>query len=143
MLELPGLVCGRAMRWGHSMFLGLAWWHCLMVVVSGIGANWGTQTSHPLPPNTVVQLLRDNGFQKVKLFDAAEGAMDALRRSRLEVMVGIPNDMLATLASGVKSAEQWVSKNVSAYINDGVNIRFGFFPAPREYLRREKVDIVH
>lgn len=102
-----------------------------MVVVSGIGANWGTQTSHPLPPAVVVQLLKDNGFQKVKLFDAAEGAMDALKKSGLEVMVGIPNDMLASLSSSVKNAEQWVSKNVSSYINDGVNIRLCFFQARR------------
>jgi glucan endo-1,3-beta-glucosidase 5/6 len=42
-------------------------------------------------------------------------------------MVGIPNDMLRTLATSVKSAENWVSKNVSAFINDGVSIRYSFF----------------
>lgn len=90
----------------------------------GIGANWGTQTSHPLPSSTVVQLLKDDGFQKVKLFDAEEGTMGALRNSRIEVMVGIPNDMLATLAASMKAAEKWVSENVSSYVNDGVNIRY-------------------
>lgn len=97
-----------------------------MVSVSGIGANWGTQTSHPLPPTTVVQMLKENGFQKVKLFDAEEGTMSALKKSGLEVMLGIPNDMLAMLATSMKAANNWVSKNVSAYINDGVNIRFSF-----------------
>lgn len=92
--------------------------------VSGMGANWGTQTSHPLPPSTVVQLLRDDGFQKVKLFDAVDGTMNALKKSRIEVMVGIPNDMLMMLATNVKVAENWVLQNVSSYINDGVKIRF-------------------
>ncbi|KAG6511765.1 hypothetical protein ZIOFF_029842 [Zingiber officinale] len=91
--------------------------------VSGIGANWGTQTSHPLPPDTVVQMLKENGFQKVKLFDAEEGTMNALRKSGLEVMVGIPNDMLAVLATSMNAANTWVSTNLSAYINDGVHIR--------------------
>lgn len=95
----------------------------LMDRVSGLGANWGTQSSHPLPPATVVQMLKENGFQKVKLFDAEEGTMSALRKSGLEVMVGIPNDMLAVLATSMNAANSWVSTNVSAYINDGVNIR--------------------
>ncbi|KAH0449283.1 hypothetical protein IEQ34_023083 [Dendrobium chrysotoxum] len=99
-------------------------WILMVGSVSGIGANWGTQTSHPLPPSTVVQLLKDDGFQKVKLFDAEEGTMNALRNSRIEVMVGIPNDMLLTLATNVKAAEKWVSQNVSSYFNDGVNIRY-------------------
>ncbi|KAM7480901.1 hypothetical protein LguiB_005484 [Lonicera macranthoides] len=36
----------------------------LVSSVGGIGANWGTQASHPLPPETVVRLLRENGIQK-------------------------------------------------------------------------------
>lgn len=99
---------------------------CSMVcTVSGIGANWGTQTSHPLPPDTVVRLLKDNGFRKVKLFDADYGALRALGKSGIEVMVGIPNDMLQSLASSVKAAEKWVAKNVSTHITtNNVDIRY-------------------
>lgn len=94
---------------------------------SSIGANWGTQASHPLPPDIVVRMLRENGIQKVKLFDAEYDTLRALGKSRIEVMVGIPNEMLSTLASSLKAAEKWVSKNVSTHINtDKVNIRFPF-----------------
>ncbi|XP_060213663.1 glucan endo-1,3-beta-glucosidase 6-like [Lycium barbarum] len=93
-------------------------------VVSGIGANWGTQSTHRLPPEIVVRLLKDNGIQKVKLFDADYETLKALGKSGLEVMVGIPNDMLSTLGS-LKAAEKWVSKNVSVHIsNNKVNIRY-------------------
>lgn len=92
--------------------------------VSGIGANWGTQATHPLPPDTVVRLLKQNGFQKVKLFDADYDTLRSLGRSEIEVMVGIPNDMLASLARSVKAAEKWVTKNVSTHISsNNVNIR--------------------
>ena len=40
----------------------------LMCSVSGIGVSWGTQLSHPLSLDTIVKLMRDNGFQKVKFF---------------------------------------------------------------------------
>lgn len=39
---------------------------------AAVGVNWGTQLSHPLAASTMVQLLKDNGFDKVKLFDAEE-----------------------------------------------------------------------
>lgn len=96
--------------------------------VNGIGANWGTQASHQLPPDTVVRLLRENGIQKVKLFDADYGALRALSKSGIEVMVGIPNEMLATLARSTKAAEKWVSKNISAHASNDVNIRLALPP---------------
>lgn len=97
---------------------------CVVSTVSGIGANWGTQASHPLAPETVVRLLRENGIQKVKLFDADYDTLRALGKSNIEVMVGIPNDMLLSMATSMKAAEKWVSKNVSTHIStNNVNIR--------------------
>ncbi|ESQ54078.1 hypothetical protein EUTSA_v10025047mg [Eutrema salsugineum] len=93
--------------------------------VEGIGVNWGSQASHPLPPATVVRLLRENGIQKVKLFEADTKILRALSRSGIQVMVGIPNDLLAPLAGSVAAAERWVSQNVSAHVSsNGVDIRY-------------------
>ncbi|XP_031102910.1 glucan endo-1,3-beta-glucosidase 5 [Ipomoea triloba] len=113
---------GSWRNWGLVLVL----WG-LMVVggVEGIGANWGTQATHPLSPDTVVKLLKDNGIQKVKLFDADADILRALRGSDLEIMVGIPNDMLYTLANSVAAAEKWVEKNVSSHVSsNSVNIRY-------------------
>lgn len=101
---------------------------CLLYLVnsvSGIGANWGTQLSHPLDPSIVVKMLIENGISKVKLFDADYDVLRALGKSKIEVMVGIPNEMLASLASSMKAAEKWVAKNVSTHIStNNVNIRY-------------------
>lgn len=100
----------------------------LMVVgVNGnsIGANWGTQATHPLPANIVVQMLKDNGIQKVKLFEADPSAMKALGKTGIEVMVGIPNDLLAYLSSDISAADNWVTHNLSSYVSSyGVNVRY-------------------
>lgn len=96
---------------------------CMARWSEGIGVNWGTQLSHPLPASTVVQLLKDNGFDRVKLFDAEDGILAALKGSGIQVMVGIPNDMLADLAAGAKAADDWVATNVSNHVNNGVDIR--------------------
>lgn len=97
---------------------------CLCVGVEGLGVNWGTMATHKLPPKTVVQMLKDNGIQKVKLFDAEQSTMSALAGSDIEVMVAIPNDQLAVMTD-YDRAKQWVQKNVSRYLfNGGVNIKY-------------------
>ncbi|GLT28618.1 hypothetical protein SLA2020_035380 [Shorea laevis] len=94
----------------------------MVCTVSGIGANWGTQATHPLPSDTVVKLMKDNGIQKVKLFDANYDTLRALGGSGIEVMVGIPNEMLASLAGSIEAAEKWVEKNVSSHMRSNVKI---------------------
>ncbi|XWS72893.1 hypothetical protein CRYUN_Cryun02cG0078800 [Craigia yunnanensis] len=112
---------------GFMGFLLLHLFHMALLIspASGIGVNWGTQATHPLSPSTVVQMLKDNGFQKVKLFDADATTLKALGKSGIQVMVGIPNDMLLTLANSVPAAEDWVAQNVSSHVSsNAVDIRY-------------------
>ncbi|KAL6839520.1 hypothetical protein ACP4OV_030790 [Aristida adscensionis] len=80
-----------------------------------VGVNWGSQLSHPLQPSSVVKMLKQNGINKVKLFDADPWPLGALVDSGIEVMLGIPNDMLGTMSSSFGNAEDWVKENVTAY----------------------------
>lgn len=100
------------------MFVWVGW-------VRGLGVNWGTQASHPLPPDILVGLLKDNGIKKVKLFDAEERAMRALAKSGIEVMAGIPNDQLQRMANSQKAAANWVEANATEFsLDGGVDIRY-------------------
>ncbi|PIN02877.1 Glucan endo-1,3-beta-D-glucosidase [Handroanthus impetiginosus] len=97
----------------------------VVVVESAIGVNWGTVSLHRLSPDTVVDLLKDNKVGKVKLFDADPTVLKALIGSGIEVMVGIPNEMLAPLSTSTSAADLWVSQNVSRYmVKGGVNIKY-------------------
>ncbi|CAK8532972.1 unnamed protein product [Lathyrus sativus] len=93
--------------------------------VEGLGVNWGTQATHPLKPDTIVEMLKDNGIGKVKLFDADDETMSALGGSGIEVMVGIPNKQLPEM-SNYDRALQWVRKNITRYNfkSGGVNIKY-------------------
>lgn len=107
----------------------------LPMTESAIGVNWGSVSSHKLKPSTVVDLLKDSKIQKVKLFDADPDALVALMRSGIQVMVGIPNEMLATLSSSTAASDLWVRQNVSGYlVKGGTDIRyssiFNIFPLP-------------
>ncbi|GMI94690.1 hypothetical protein like AT5G58090 [Hibiscus trionum] len=108
-----------------SISLGIVCLFSMWWCGKGIGVNWGIQASHQLPPETVVRMLRENGVQKVKLFDADYAILKALGKTGIEVMVGIPNDMLASVGGSTKAAEKWVAKNVSEHISsNNVNIRY-------------------
>ena len=91
----------------------------LATAAEGLGVNWGTQASHPLPPKVVVQLLKDNGINKVKLFETNPEAMKALAGSGVEVMLAIPNDMLHRIAGDSAAARDWVKRNVKRFDFDG------------------------
>lgn len=94
-------------------------------VSAWVGVNWGTMATHQLPPEKVVRMLRENGFNKLKLFDADENIMEALMGTGIEVMVAIPNIMLHKISNSPKVADSWLSENVSAYLfPGGVKIKF-------------------
>ncbi|TVU24971.1 hypothetical protein EJB05_27443 [Eragrostis curvula] len=93
-------------------------------VVDGLGVNWGTMSTRRLPPKVVARLLTDNGFKKVKIFDADERTLRGLAGTGIETMVAVPNDMLAAVCD-YDRARAWVKDNVTRYAFDGgVNIKF-------------------
>ncbi|XP_050230613.1 glucan endo-1,3-beta-glucosidase 8 [Mercurialis annua] len=92
---------------------------------NGIGVNWGTMTTRLLDPEKVVHMLKQNGFRKLKLFDADERIMAALIGSDIEVMLAIPNNMLHQMSADPDSAASWVDSNVTTWMYDGgVNIKY-------------------
>lgn len=103
---------------------------CLMArhmetAVAELGVNWGRISSDPLSNDVVVQMLKDNNFVKVKLFDANSEVIESMRGINLEVMVAITNDMLATIAASIDAAAAWVKANVTSHLgNNGVNIKY-------------------
>ncbi|KAK4481670.1 hypothetical protein RD792_012577 [Penstemon davidsonii] len=106
------------------LFVLFLYWGFLENGVDSLGVNWGTMAINRLPPKDVVQLLKDNGINKVKLFDADDSTMSALAGTDIEVMVAIPNDQLASMGS-YDRAKHWVSRNVTRYnFKGGVNIKY-------------------
>ncbi|KAL8260359.1 hypothetical protein R6Q59_028312 [Mikania micrantha] len=92
--------------------------------VQSIGVNWGTTASHPLPPSKVVELLKLNKITKLKLFDSNPQVLEALAGSAIDVTVGIPNSMLQSLNSSIKSAESWVHDNLTRYLSGHTRIEY-------------------
>lgn len=114
------ILCGMLEpRFSGVLYLWLLCGTVVPMVESAIGVNWGTISSHRLKPTTVVDLLRENKISKVKLFEADSDVLRALMGSGIQVMVGIPNEMLPLLSSSPSAADLWVRQNVSAYVGRG------------------------
>ncbi|PPD97993.1 hypothetical protein GOBAR_DD04990 [Gossypium barbadense] len=111
-----------AVLWAGALILVAT---SVKVVADNIGVNWGTMTSHPLHPRIVVQLLKDNGFEKVKLFDSDPWMVGYLAGTGIEVMLGIPNDQLEFLSQDYGNAKDWVKENCTSHLRKGgVNIKY-------------------
>ncbi|CAO2822791.1 unnamed protein product [Amaranthus hypochondriacus] len=81
--------------------------------------------THQLPADMVVQMLKNNGFDKLKLFEADNKILNALIGTEIEVMLAIPNNMLEKMSMDVDAAISWVDANVSTYFySGGVNINY-------------------
>ncbi|XP_047148630.1 glucan endo-1,3-beta-glucosidase 5-like [Vigna umbellata] len=115
---------GRLLGGAVMMWL-LAWRWVIPMGESAIGVNWGTVSFHKLNPSTVVDLLKDNKISKVKVFEAEPEVLKPLMGSGIQVMLGIPNGMLALLSTSPTAADLWLRQNVSAYIGKhGADIRY-------------------
>lgn len=106
----------KNLPWILLLFLASVWPR-----VQSIGVNWGTEVSHPLPPSKVVELLEASNISKVKLFDTSPEILESLSGSNIDVTVGIPNSMLRSLNSSLKTAESWVHDNLTRYFSDGTS----------------------
>lgn len=96
----------------------------LVGVAEGLGVNWGNQAAQNLHPRNIVQMLKDNNIDKVKLFDADAWVVKHFAGTGIEVMLGIPNLHLASLADRYKHAKAWVKANLTRHIHDyGVDIK--------------------
>ncbi|XP_009610855.2 glucan endo-1,3-beta-glucosidase 8-like [Nicotiana tomentosiformis] len=105
---------------GIVVFMTMVVSKCLSV-----GVNWGTMASHQLAAESVVKMIKENGFDKVKLFEADDKILSALIGSDIEVMLAIPNYMLQQMSTDPGVAAAWIDANVSTYAyTRGVKIRY-------------------
>ncbi|XP_019177206.1 PREDICTED: glucan endo-1,3-beta-glucosidase 8-like [Ipomoea nil] len=87
--------------------------------VHGLGVNWGTQAAQFLNPSIIVQMLKDNHIDKVKLFDSDHWTVNFFAGTGIEVLPGIPNNQLERFADDLDNAKDWVKANISSHIHDG------------------------
>ncbi|KAI3955473.1 hypothetical protein MKW92_006765 [Papaver armeniacum] len=80
-----------------------------------VGVNYGRRGNNLPSPTEVVKLLRSRNVDRVRLFSPDTDALDALRGSGIQVVLGVPNPDVQRIGNDPESARNWVNDNVLAF----------------------------
>ncbi|CAA7025329.1 unnamed protein product [Microthlaspi erraticum] len=80
-----------------------------------IGVNYGRIANNLPSPENVVNLLKSQGINRVKIYDTDKNVLNALANSGIKVVVAIPNELLSSTASDQSFADNWVQTNITKY----------------------------
>ncbi|OWM85558.1 hypothetical protein CDL15_Pgr028981 [Punica granatum] len=80
-----------------------------------VGVNIGTDASGLLSPQALVSFLQVQKITHVRLYDADPDILKALSRTKIRVIIGVPNNQLLAIGSSNATAASWIGRNVVAY----------------------------
>ncbi|KAH7835669.1 hypothetical protein Vadar_028578 [Vaccinium darrowii] len=82
-----------------------------------VGICYGRVANNLPPPSNAVNLIKSNGITTVRLFNTDPETLTAFSGSGISLMIGIPNEILPSLANGpVDASLQWLQSNLFAHI---------------------------
>ncbi|XP_057469906.1 glucan endo-1,3-beta-glucosidase 2-like [Actinidia eriantha] len=87
----------------------------IAVDCGSIGANYGRIANNLPSAVRVVQLIKSQGIERVKVYDTDPAVLKSLSGSGIKVTVDLPNELLLSAAKRQSFAYTWVQKNFAAY----------------------------
>lgn len=80
-----------------------------------IGINIGTEVTNFLSPPDLVAFLQLQKINHIRLFDTNTEILKALSKTKIRVIIGVPNNQLIGIASSNATAATWIARYVSAF----------------------------
>ncbi|KAE8670178.1 Glucan endo-1,3-beta-glucosidase 1 [Hibiscus syriacus] len=80
-----------------------------------VGVNIGTDVSDLLSPTELVSFLQVQRISHIRLYDANQDILKALAKTKIRVIISVPNNQLLAIGSSNTTAASWVGRNVVAY----------------------------
>ncbi|KDO36784.1 hypothetical protein CISIN_1g009301mg [Citrus sinensis] len=119
--SLPFMLCftkNQSMDCLFAFYFFLLLSSFIFADAGSIGVNYGRIANNLPSASKVVQLLKSQGIERVKVFDTDAAVLKALSGSGIKVTVDLPNELLFSAAKRPSFAFSWVQKNVAAYHPD-------------------------
>lgn len=90
------------------------------IVAGSLGVCYGGTGNADNLPNEVetVKLYQTFGIEKMRIYAPYTQILQALRNSGIQLIVGVPNDILKTVATDPSAAANWVQTNIKDYASD-------------------------
>lgn len=80
-----------------------------------VGVNIGTDVSNLVSAADLVAFLQLQKITHVRLYDANAEILKALAKTKIRVIVSVPNNQLLAIGSSNATAATWIGRNVAAY----------------------------
>nr|GMD08958.1 glucan endo-1,3-beta-glucosidase 1 [Ipomoea batatas] len=80
-----------------------------------MGVNIGTDVSNFLSPADLVSFLQLQKITHIRLYDADPEMLKALAKTKIRVIVSVPNNQLLAIGSSNTTAAAWIGRNVAAF----------------------------
>lgn len=93
-----------------------------------VGVCYGRLGNNLPSPSEVISLYRSQKINRMRIYDPNSSVLEALRGSNIEVILGVPNPDLQSLANP-SNADSWVQRNVLSFRS---NVRFRYIAVGNE-----------
>jgi exo-beta-1,3-glucanase (GH17 family) len=80
-----------------------------------VGVNIGSDVSNLVSPSALVSFLQVQKISHIRIYDADPDILKALARTKIRVIVSVPNNQLLAIGSSNTTAAAWIGKNVVAF----------------------------
>ncbi|XP_023894928.1 glucan endo-1,3-beta-glucosidase, basic isoform [Quercus suber] len=87
----------------------------LGITAGKIGVCYGTVGNNLPSPGEVIDMYKQYNIGRMRLYNQNQHALQALRGTKIELMLGVPNEELQRIASSQDYANTWIQKNVQIY----------------------------
>ncbi|CAN8231853.1 unnamed protein product [Cochlearia groenlandica] len=106
------------------LFLLLALFTTIISPSSGepVGVCYGMMGNNLPSQSETISLFKQNNIKRMRLYDPNQNALNALKNSNIELILGVPNADLRSLTNP-SSARSWLQNNVLIYYPD-VNFKY-------------------
>jgi hypothetical protein len=79
---------------------------------ASVGVNYGTLGDNLPTPTQAVELLKEQGITQVRIFDTNPAVLQAFQGTSIQLIVGVLNSELITIAQSNDTATTWVKEKV-------------------------------
>ncbi|KAL8119162.1 glucan endo-1,3-beta-glucosidase, acidic-like [Apium graveolens] len=86
------------------------------------GVCYGTFADNLPSPQEAVSLIQNLQANRIRLYGPDFNVLQALKNTSIEVVLGVPNYQLQSIASGQDKANQWIQNNVQNFPD--INFRY-------------------
>ncbi|KAJ9181823.1 hypothetical protein P3X46_005877 [Hevea brasiliensis] len=86
----------------------------LSITDAQVGVCYGMLGNNLPPASQVISLYKQANIKRMRIYDPNQAALQALRGSNIQLMLGVPNSDLQSLTNP-SNANSWIQKNVRAF----------------------------